>query len=165
MKKIILKNVTSYNHLQKKLYRTNIIITGKRISGIKNTFDKFFDMDDIFPGDNYIVIHGKLDFYKTQFNPDKKTHFYFNEKNHPLINYHMSIYKKKVITTLTPDVLRNIERNIPANLFFFNHFNIEKKLQYSCSYIIDFINNFPPEKLMINGVIFNLKNLQELYCR
>ncbi|ECC9068310.1 hypothetical protein DPD56_27655, partial [Salmonella enterica subsp. diarizonae] len=77
MKKIILKNVTSYNHLQKKLYRTNIIITGKRISGIKNTFDKFFDMDDIFPGDNYIVIHGKLDFYKTQFNPDKKAHFYF----------------------------------------------------------------------------------------
>ncbi|EGY9635879.1 hypothetical protein JEF38_004833, partial [Salmonella enterica subsp. enterica serovar Rough O:c:z] len=94
MKKTILKNITSFNQFQKKLYRTNIIITDKIITDIKTCFDKYYDVDDIFPGDNYIVIHGILNFYEIQLNTGIKIQIHFNKNNNILIHGHRNIYEK-----------------------------------------------------------------------
>ncbi|ECC6921228.1 hypothetical protein DAE56_20820, partial [Salmonella enterica] len=76
MKKTILKNIISFNQSKKILYRTNVIITDKIITDIKTCFDKYYDVDDIFPGDNYIVIHGMLIFHEIQLNNGIKIQIY-----------------------------------------------------------------------------------------
>ncbi|ECQ8979498.1 hypothetical protein L4B25_15405 [Salmonella enterica subsp. diarizonae serovar 16:z10:e,n,x,z15] len=162
MKKTILKNIISFNQSKKILYRTNVIITDKIITDIKTCFDKYYDVDDIFPGDNYIVIHGMLIFHEIQLNNGIKIQIYFNKNKNILIHNHRKTHEKTVIKILTTDIFRKIEKNIPANLFFFNHSNLNTNTQYSHSHLIDFINNTSPEKLMINGIIFNVKNNQGL---